>query len=139
VTILRWPEDKIERLKQLQQQHGPIGMIGDGMNDAPALATADVGYSLGGAGTDVALESADVVLMGENLHRLPDSIELARATQSIIRQNLTIAFFVMGSLLLTSLVYPLPLPLAVLGHEGSTLVVILNGLRMFWYRPSGAG
>jgi Cd2+/Zn2+-exporting ATPase len=133
------PEDKIERLKQLQQQHGPIGMIGDGMNDAPALATADVGYSLGGAGTDVALESADVVLMGENLHRLPDSIELARATQSIIRQNLTIAFFVMGSLLLTSLVYPLPLPLAVLGHEGSTLVVILNGLRMFWYRPSGAG
>lgn len=133
------PEDKIERLKQLQQQYGSIGMIGDGMNDAPALATADVGYSLGGAGTDVALESADVVLMGENLHRLPDSIELARATQAIIRQNLTIAFFVMGSLLLISLVYPLPLPLAVLGHEGSTLVVILNGLRMFWYRPSGAG
>ena len=126
------PEDKLKRLDALKQ-HGPIGMIGDGMNDAPSLAAADVGFSLGGAGTDVALETADVVLMADDLQRLPYAIALARATQRIIRQNLVIAFGVMIGLLITTFITVLPLPLAVLGHEGSTVLVILNGVRLLWF------
>ncbi len=130
------PQDKLEAIKGLRQQYGPTGMIGDGMNDAPSLAAADVGFSLGGAGTDVALETADVVILADDLRRLPYAIGLARATQHIIQQNLLIAFGVMASLLVVSLVTTLPLPLAVLGHEGSTVVVILNGLRLLRFpRP----
>ena len=130
------PEDKLKRLDALKQQFGHVGMIGDGMNDAPSLAAAAVGFSLGGAGTDVALETADVVLMADDLLRLPYAIALARETQRIIRQNLILAFTVMIGLLLTTLVTVLPLPLAVLGHEGSTVLVILNGLRMLAFpRP----
>ena len=124
------PEDKLKRLDALKQQYGQVGMIGDGMNDAPSLAAAAVGFSLGGAGTGVALETADVVLMADDLLRLPYAIALARQTQRIIRQNLILAFTVMIGLLLTTLITVLPLPLAVLGHEGSTVLVILNGLRM---------
>ncbi len=124
------PEDKLKRLDALKKQFDHVGMIGDGMNDAPSLAAAAVGFSLGGAGTGVALETADVVLMADDLLRLPYAIALARQTQHIIRQNLILAFTVMIGLLLTTLITVLPLPLAVLGHEGSTVLVILNGLRM---------
>lgn len=124
------PEDKLQRLADLKRRYVHVGMIGDGMNDAPSLAAASVGFSLGGAGTDVALETADIVLMADDLLRLPYAIALARQTQRIIRQNLVLAFSVMIGLLLTTLITVLPLPLAVLGHEGSTVLVILNGLRM---------
>ena len=153
------PEDKLNRLDAMKRQQaelarcgissggltvvprrvqarGQVGMMGDGMNDAPSLAAADVGFSLGGAGTDVALESADVVLMDDDLMKLPYAIALARKTQQIIRQNLVIAFSVMIVLFVLTLVTKLPLPLAVLGHEGSTVVVVLNGLRMLAFpRP----
>lgn len=130
------PADKLQRLAAIRQQHGSVGMIGDGINDAPSLAGADVGFSLGGAGTDVALETADVVLMADDMRRLPYAIALARKSQQIVHQNLILAFTVMGSLLLLTFVITLPLPLAVLGHEGSTVLVILNGLRMLAFpRP----
>lgn len=124
------PGDKLQRLAIIKKEVGPVGMIGDGINDAPSLAGASVGFSLGGAGTDVALETADVVLMADDLRRLPYAIALARKSQQIVRQNLILAFGVMGTLLLLTFVTALPLPIAVLGHEGSTVVVILNGLRM---------
>jgi Cd2+/Zn2+-exporting ATPase len=124
------PEDKLRIIQTLRREHGSIGMIGDGMNDAPSLAAADVGFSLGGAGTDVALETADVVLLADDLRRLPYAIALARRSQQIIRQNLIVSFSVMGLLLLSTFVVTLPLPLAVFGHEGSTVAVILNGLRL---------
>ena len=136
------PEDKLQRLADLKRRYVHVGMIGDGMNDAPSLAAASVGFSLGGAGTDVALETADIVLMADDLLRLPYAIALARQTQRIIRQNLVLAFSVMIGLLLTTLITVLPLPLAVLGHEGSTVLVILNGLRMLAFpkpQPGVAG
>ena len=127
------PEDKLRLIETLRKEHGSIGMIGDGMNDAPSLAAADVGFSLGGAGTDVALETADIVLLADDLRRLPYAIGLARRTQQIIRQNLILAFSVMGGLLVATMLTTLPLPLAVVGHEGSTVAVILNGLRLLTF------
>lgn len=124
------PDQKLKSIGQLRERIGAVGMIGDGMNDAPSLAAADVGFSLGGAGTDVALETADVVILADDLRRLPLTIRLARSTQHIIRQNLVIAFGTMLTLLVATLLVRVPLPLAVLGHEGSTVLVILNGLRL---------
>jgi Cd2+/Zn2+-exporting ATPase len=129
------PQDKLVILQGLLNTPKNTGMIGDGTNDAPALATATVGFSLGGAGSDVALETADVVLMSDDLRKLPYAIRLARQTQVVLKQNLVIAFGVMVGLLITSFVVELPLPLAVLGHEGSTVVVILNGLRLLIWQP----
>lgn len=124
------PEDKLNLIRDIRARSGFVGMIGDGMNDAPSLAAADLGFSLGGAGTDVALETADVVIIADDLRRLPYAIALSRKAQAVIQQNLTFAFGVMLTLLVTTLWVTIPLPLAVLGHEGSTVLVILNGLRL---------
>jgi Cd2+/Zn2+-exporting ATPase len=124
------PEAKLARIRQMRERYGPIAMVGDGINDAPSLAVADVGVSLGGAATDVALETADVVLLADDLRRLPAALELSRRAGRVIRQNLVFAFAVMLGLLGVTYFATLPLPLAVLGHEGSTVLVILNGLRL---------
>ncbi|WP_137112236.1 cation-translocating P-type ATPase [Rhodobacter sp. SY28-1] len=123
------PGDKVT-LVDAAAKRGKVAFIGDGVNDAAALARADVGVAMGVAGSEVALQAADVALMAEDLRKLAAARRLARRAAGVIRQNLTIAIGAMVVLVTGSLFFDLPLPLAVLGHEGGTLLVVLNGLRL---------
>ncbi|GAB4458463.1 MAG: hypothetical protein Kow0031_38850 [Anaerolineae bacterium] len=123
------PAQKVEIVEKLTEQ-GNVAMVGDGVNDAPAMAVSSLAVAMGGAGTDVALETADVALMADDLSKLPYVVDLAKRTRRIVWQNIAFSLSVIVVLILSTLLFTLPLPLGVVGHEGSTLIVVANGLRL---------
>lgn len=128
------PEDKQDAIRELQRRHGPTGMTGDGINDAPALAQADIGFAMGKAGTDIAMEAADVVIMNDDLHRLAETVRLSRRTHSVLWQNISLAVGIKGVFLLLAVAGQATMWMAVFADMGASLLVIGNGLRLLRHK-----